>query len=114
VNEETLHEQLKNIDSKVTLVWDKLEKVEMDVMSVKLRLAAMPCEVHKEKMAGFTDHINNSKAWRTGILGTAIVVISLAVSWGNLWGAMQKTVETHEKALEHCCGDKNYKMSALQ
>jgi hypothetical protein len=102
VNEETLHEQLKNIDSKVTLVWDKLEKVEMDVMSVKLRLAAMPCEVHKEKMKGFDMHIENGKIWRTGILGVATLAISLAVSWGVL----QQRVDTAEKALEYCCDEK--------
>lgn len=108
MNEETLHEQLKNIDSKVTLVWDKLDKVETDVMSIKIKLAGMPCEVHKEKMAGFAMHIENGKLWRTGILGIATLAISLAVSWGVL----QQRVTTAEKALEHCC-EQNSKMSAL-
>lgn len=101
MNEETLHEQLKNIDSKVTLVWDKVDKIETDVMSIKLKLASMPCEVHKEKMLGFAAHIENGKLWRTGIAGIAIAVMSLAVAWG----ALQEKVLANEKELEHCCDD---------
>lgn len=105
MSEETLYEHLKNIDSKTTLIWDKLDKVETDVMAIKIRLASMPCDVHKEKMLGFAQHIENGKIWRTGIIGLALAFGALAVRWGETL----QTTANNEKALdalEYCCDNK--------